>query len=98
MSRFMRATVLLGSVTVLSLAVQIVRTKLMALEVGRAGMALVAQFSDYQTLIAGFLLVGTEQGLVALAADAYAHGRPSALPQVLALVRKRVIPWALLAL
>lgn len=94
----MRATVLLGSVTVLSLVVQIVRTKLMALEVGRAGMALVAQFSDYQTLVAGFLLVGTEQGLIAVAADAYSRGDPNALKSVLKLLRRRIFPFALAAL
>lgn len=98
MNRFMRVTVLLGSVTVLSLAIQIVRTKLMALEVGRAGMSLVAQFSDFQIFISGFLLLGAEQGLVAVAADAYGHGRPEAVAQVLRIVRRRVVPWALLAI
>lgn len=98
MGRFLRVTALLGSVTVLSLAVQVVRTKLMALEVGRAGMALVAQFADFQMLISGFLLLGAEQGLLAVATDAYAHGRPALLQSVLALVRKRLMPLGILVL
>lgn len=95
MNRFLRVTMLLGSVTVLSLAVQIVRTKLMALQVGRAGMSLVAQFSDFQVLVGGFLLLGAEQGLIVIATDAYAHDNPAPLRKVMRLIYRRVVPLGL---
>lgn len=90
MSGFLRATALLGSVSVLTLLVSVVRTKIVAVEVGRAGMAVVAQFSDTSQLISALLLLGTEQGMVAIATDVYARGDEAALARLQAMVRRRV--------
>lgn len=98
MSGFLRVTMLLGSVTALSLVVQIVRTKLVAIHVGREGMALVAQFSDLQMLVAGLLLLGADQGMVAVATDAYARGDPEILHKTLKMLRRWLFPLALLVL
>jgi PST family polysaccharide transporter len=98
MNRFLRVTALLGSVTGLTLAVQIARTKLVALQVGKAGMALLAQFADLQNFISGFLLLGMEQGIVAVATDAYVRGDPTAPGRLIQQVWQRTSRWALPAL
>lgn len=98
MNQFLRVTALLGSVTALTLAVQIARTKLVALQVGKAGMALVAQFADFQNFISGFMLLGMEQGIVAVATDAYVRGDPTAPGRLIQQVWQRSSRWSLPAL
>lgn len=98
MSQFLRVTMLLGSVTMINLLVQIVRTKVVALSVGQAGMAVLAQMADWQGLLAAYVLLGTEQGLVALSAEAWAQGNRPAIDRLLRLIRTKVAPPVVLGL
>ncbi len=98
MSQFLRVTMLLGSVTLINLLVQIVRTKIVALHVGKAGMAVIAQMADWQALLATYVLLGTEQGLVALSADAWAQGSYASIHRLLRLVRRKVAPMVAVVL
>ncbi|MBI5607679.1 MAG: oligosaccharide flippase family protein [Deltaproteobacteria bacterium] len=98
MSQFLRVTMLLGSVTVINLLVSIVRTKIVALYVGKAGMAVLAQLADWQTLLATYVLLGSEQGLVALSADAWARHSREGIERLLRVVRTRIAPPVALAL
>ncbi len=98
MSQFLRVTMLLGSVTVINLLVSIVRVKIVALYVGKGGMAVLAQLADWQTLLATYVLLGSEQGMVALAADAWARNSRAGIERLLRVVRTAIVPPVSVAL
>jgi antigen flippase len=92
MSDFLRVTMLLGSVTAISLGVQVIRTKIVAMQVGKAGMALVAQLADWQLLLASLALLGAEQGVVALATDAWGRGDGAVVQRIREIVLRSIAP------
>jgi PST family polysaccharide transporter len=58
----------------------------------------VAQFADLQAFVAGFVLLGAEQGLVAAATDAYSQGQSGRLHGALRAIRRRLVPPMLVVL
>jgi len=90
---------LLGSASIAGIGVRVLRAKLLALTVGPAGIALLAQYGDVRNLLSAVLLAGTGLGIIAVTADAATEGDDDKVASMLqVLYRYLLLPGNILLL